>query len=111
MSGLQRPWPWPVQGVPLNQGNLASSLANIIATYELGPEDKSLVVMPLFHVHGLMAGLPSSPSSTYAVTTSTTVSVCHTAAFLPSLVPCFFGVYAFSKYIVQEGTAACSGKC
>lgn len=45
------------KGVPLNQGNLASSLANIIATYELGPEDKSLVVMPLFHVHGLMAGL------------------------------------------------------
>ena len=47
---------WCGQGVPLNQGNLASSLANIIATYELGPEDKSLVVMPLFHVHGLMAG-------------------------------------------------------
>ncbi|DBA69706.1 hypothetical protein WJX79_006063 [Trebouxia sp. C0005] len=45
------------KGVPLNQGNLASSLANIIATYELTPEDKSLVVMPLFHVHGLMAGL------------------------------------------------------
>jgi len=42
--------------VPLNQGNLASSLANIIATYELTSEDKSLVVMPLFHVHGLMAG-------------------------------------------------------
>lgn len=45
------------KGVPLNQGNLAASLANIIATYELTPEDKSLVVMPLFHVHGLMAGL------------------------------------------------------
>ena len=49
-----------VQGVPLNQGNLAASLANIIATYELTPEDKSLVVMPLFHVHGLMAGTPLS---------------------------------------------------
>ncbi|KAL3141143.1 hypothetical protein ABBQ38_003493 [Trebouxia sp. C0009 RCD-2024] len=45
------------KGVPLSQGNLAASLANIIATYELGPEDRSLVVMPLFHVHGLMAGL------------------------------------------------------
>ena len=42
----------------MNQGNLASSLANIIATYELTPEDRSLVVMPLFHVHGLMAGQP-----------------------------------------------------
>lgn len=47
--------------MPLNQGNLASSLANIIATYELTPEDRSLVVMPLFHVHGLMAGQPPLP--------------------------------------------------
>jgi len=26
-------------------------------TYEFVPEDRSLLVMPLFHVHGLMAGL------------------------------------------------------
>ncbi len=42
--------------MPLTHGNLAASLANIIATYELGPADRSYVVMPLFHVHGLMAG-------------------------------------------------------
>lgn len=28
-------------------------------TYEFTPEDRSLLVMPLFHVHGLMAGLLS----------------------------------------------------
>lgn len=44
------------KGVPLNQGNLAASLANIAATYELSPQDRSYLVMPLFHVHGLMAG-------------------------------------------------------
>lgn len=44
------------KGVPLSQGNLAASLANIAKTYELGPQDRSLLVMPLFHVHGLMAG-------------------------------------------------------
>ena len=44
------------QGVPLTHKNLASSLANIAATYELGTADRSLLVMPLFHVHGLMAG-------------------------------------------------------
>jgi acyl-CoA synthetase (AMP-forming)/AMP-acid ligase II len=42
--------------VPLSHGNLAASLANIVATYELAPADRSLLVMPLFHVHGLMAG-------------------------------------------------------
>ncbi|BDA45528.1 probable 2-hydroxyacyl-CoA lyase at C-terminar half [Coccomyxa sp. Obi] len=45
------------KGVPLTHANLAASLANIVATYELTPHDRSLLVMPLFHVHGLMAGL------------------------------------------------------
>jgi len=41
--------------VPLRNQNLAASVANIISTYELGPDDVSLCVMPLFHVHGLVA--------------------------------------------------------
>jgi acyl-CoA synthetase (AMP-forming)/AMP-acid ligase II len=32
-------------------------LANIEATYNLDPADRGLLVMPLFHVNGLMAGL------------------------------------------------------
>ncbi len=42
------------KGVPLTHGNLVASLGNIGDTYELTPEDVSLVVMPLFHVHGLI---------------------------------------------------------
>lgn len=30
---------------------------NIIGTYELTPADRTLLVMPLFHVHGLVCGL------------------------------------------------------
>ena len=44
------------KGVPLTHTNLYASLNNIVATYELTPQDRSLLVMPLFHVHGLMAG-------------------------------------------------------
>ena len=44
------------KGVPLTHANLAASLVNIRETYELTPADRSLLVMPLFHVHGLMAG-------------------------------------------------------
>ena len=44
------------KAVPLNHGNLAASLITIRETYDLGPDDRSLLVMPLFHVHGLMAG-------------------------------------------------------
>lgn len=41
--------------VPLRHRNLAASIENIAATYRLGPEDVALCVMPLFHIHGLMA--------------------------------------------------------
>ncbi|KAK1869254.1 hypothetical protein I4F81_011733 [Pyropia yezoensis] len=43
------------KGVPLTQTNLATSLMNIARTYELTAADTVLLVMPLFHVHGLMA--------------------------------------------------------
>jgi oxalate---CoA ligase len=41
--------------VPLRHRNLSASIDNIAAGYQLGPGDVSLGVMPLFHVHGLMA--------------------------------------------------------
>ena len=41
--------------VPLGHANLRISAANVARTYALGPTDVSLCVMPLFHVHGLVA--------------------------------------------------------
>jgi acyl-CoA synthetase (AMP-forming)/AMP-acid ligase II len=41
--------------VPLAHSNLRISAANVARTYALGPTDVSLCVMPLFHVHGLVA--------------------------------------------------------
>ena len=41
--------------VPLRHRNLAASIDNIAATYQLGPADVAMCVMPLFHIHGLMA--------------------------------------------------------
>lgn len=43
------------KGVPLSHLNLLTSAGNVAATYALAPEDVSLCVMPLFHVHGLVA--------------------------------------------------------
>ena len=43
--------------VPLRQRNLAASAANIAASLQLSASDRSLTVMPLFHIHGIMAGL------------------------------------------------------
>ena len=41
--------------VPLRHRNLFASAGNIASTYGLAPSDVALCVMPLFHIHGLMA--------------------------------------------------------
>ena len=41
--------------VPLSHRNLVVSAQNIVETYELTADDVSLCVMPLFHIHGLVA--------------------------------------------------------
>ena len=46
--------------VPLTHGNVMSSIQTIASTYKLGPNDTSLVVMPLFHVHGLLGSTLSA---------------------------------------------------
>jgi acyl-CoA synthetase (AMP-forming)/AMP-acid ligase II len=43
--------------VPLSQRNLCNSARNIARTLRLVPEDCGLHIMPLFHIHGLLAGL------------------------------------------------------
>ncbi|MCY4654720.1 MAG: acyl--CoA ligase [Dehalococcoidia bacterium] len=51
------------KGVPLTHANLLASLKNIGDTYALTPDDIAMVVMPLFHVHGLI-GVALSTLST-----------------------------------------------
>jgi acyl-CoA synthetase (AMP-forming)/AMP-acid ligase II len=44
------------KAVPLSHRNLLRTMKNIQATYQLTPKDRTMLVMPLFHVHGLLAG-------------------------------------------------------
>ncbi len=43
--------------VPLSVGNLAASARNIGQTLKFTPADRGLNIMPLFHIHGLIAGV------------------------------------------------------
>jgi acyl-CoA synthetase (AMP-forming)/AMP-acid ligase II len=43
--------------VPLTQANLAASAQNIAATLKFTAADRGLNIMPLFHIHGLIAGV------------------------------------------------------
>ncbi|PQE27007.1 peroxisomal-coenzyme A synthetase protein [Rutstroemia sp. NJR-2017a BVV2] len=44
------------KAVPLTHRNLTRTMKNIQTTYKLTPADRTMLVMPLFHVHGLLAG-------------------------------------------------------
>ncbi|HSS60198.1 MAG TPA: acyl--CoA ligase [Candidatus Limnocylindrales bacterium] len=63
--------------VPLRQRNLAFSAENIAGTYQLSPTDVAMCVMPLFHIHGLMAS---------------TMATFHSGG---TLVPCAFDAMTF----------------
>jgi len=43
--------------VPLTQRNVCASARNIRGFLSLAPEDRGLNIMPLFHIHGLIAGI------------------------------------------------------
>jgi acyl-CoA synthetase (AMP-forming)/AMP-acid ligase II len=49
--------------VPLSQSTLAASARHIATTLALSPADVCLQIMPLFHIHGLVAGVLSSLSA------------------------------------------------
>ena len=49
--------------VPLLQSNVTASAGNISASLDLTPQDRCLNVMPLFHIHGLIAAVLSTLGS------------------------------------------------
>lgn len=49
--------------VPLTYKNLAASIKNIVATLQLSFTDRNLNMMPLFHIHGIVASMLSTLAS------------------------------------------------
>ncbi|MEV6105633.1 FadD7 family fatty acid--CoA ligase [Streptomyces sp. NPDC051940] len=49
--------------VPLTHSNIAASVQGICTSYELGPRDATVAVMPFFHGHGLFATLLATLAS------------------------------------------------
>ena len=49
--------------VPLSQHNICASVQHIVEILSLLPEDRCLNIMPLFHIHGLIAAVLSSLAS------------------------------------------------
>ncbi|CAD6568031.1 MAG: hypothetical protein ASARMPRED_001389 [Alectoria sarmentosa] len=43
------------KAVPLTHQNILASVTNVCATYNLTPHDRTVLIIPLFHIHGLLA--------------------------------------------------------
>jgi oxalate---CoA ligase len=56
--------------VPLSQENIFTSAHNVGTTLQLTPKDRCLNVMPLFHIHGLIAALMASLNTNGSVVCS-----------------------------------------
>ena len=49
--------------VPWTHDGLNAAMANVASAYDLGPADSTVAVMPMFHGHGLVAGLLATLST------------------------------------------------
>jgi oxalate---CoA ligase len=76
--------------VPLSQQNLVTSANNIMASLDLRPEDRCLNVMPLFHIHGLMAALLASLGAGASVVTSSGFDAFRFFAWLEETQPTWY---------------------
>ncbi len=55
------------KGAILTQSNLAQSAASLIQAWEFTPQDRLLLTLPLFHVHGLGVGIHGMLTAGYEV--------------------------------------------
>jgi acyl-CoA synthetase (AMP-forming)/AMP-acid ligase II len=76
--------------VPLSQANLAASAGNIAATLALQPGDRCLNIMPLFHIHGLIAAVLSSLAAGASVHCSPGFNALKFFAWLDAIKPSWY---------------------
>ncbi|MCE2512117.1 MAG: AMP-binding protein [Acidimicrobiia bacterium] len=76
--------------VPLRQRHLARSAAGIAESLALTHQDRSLQVMPLFHIHGLLAGLLAPLSAGGAVACTEGFDAFRFFAQLEALQPSYY---------------------
>ena len=73
--------------VPLTDANLCASARNIADWISLEPGDRCLNIMPLFHIHGLMAGVMASLHAGACVICTPGFNALRVFAWLDEMVP------------------------
>ena len=91
--------------VPLTHANLTHSARNIAASLQLSPEDRCLNLMPLFHIHGLVAALLATLSAGGLVACAPGFDAFRVFGWLEALRPTWYtAVPTVHQAILRRGT-------
>ncbi len=94
------------KGVPLTHGNLLSSASALNLAWRWQPDDRLLLSLPLFHVHGLGAGVFGSLCAGASVALRPRFEVGDVvASCAEGGVSLFFGVPAMYRRLAEAGRA------
>lgn len=76
--------------VPLTHANLSASAGNVAGTLELASDDRCFNLMPLFHIHGLVAALLASLASGGSVVCTAGFDSAHVLRWMHELGPTWY---------------------
>jgi len=76
--------------VPLSQANVCASARHIAEALQLSSADRCLNIMPLFHIHGLIAGVLSSLAGGASVSCSPGFNALRVYAWLDTVAPSWY---------------------
>ena len=91
--------------VPLSQANLCASARHITNTLALTPDDHCLNIMPLFHIHGLIAAVLSSLASGGRVTCTADFSATAFFAWLEATRPSWYTAVPTMHQVILDRAA------
>lgn len=91
--------------VPLSQANLCASARHITQTLALTPDDHCLNIMPLFHIHGLIAAVLSSLASGGCVSCTAGFSATAFFGWLDALRPSWYTAVPTMHQVILERAA------
>lgn len=94
--------------VPLTQRNLLRSAGNVAATLGLKPEDRCLNVMPLFHIHGLVAAVLASLKAGGSVACAPGFQVTRFFDWLEEFAPSWYTAVPTMHHAIAERAELCA---
>jgi malonyl-CoA/methylmalonyl-CoA synthetase len=93
------------KGVPLTHGNLLASATAVNLAWRWEPDDRLLLTLPLFHVHGLGVGLNGSLCAGASVALAARFDPDEVAERAEQGATLFFGVPTMYHRLVESGRA------